>query len=94
MSEVQEPWGNELGSDERIIRIETRRVRCSRHRRGPLDETNCLHALGTYTFSSQLAGVISSHSAVTRSRLIATDESRRIFDSPLERVRRSYRLCV
>jgi hypothetical protein len=73
-----------------------------------IDELNCPHAMGTDTFSPQRADSLCHilllpppHStpslrsvAQGRLRLLTTDESRRIFDSALERVRRSYRLHV
>src|SRR6266849_5725729 len=79
-----------------------------RHRHGPIDKLNCPHAMGTNTVSPQwsksfchLLLLPSPHStpslrsvAQGRLRLLTTDASCRIFESALERVRRSYRLQV
>jgi REP element-mobilizing transposase RayT len=80
----------------------------TRHRHGPIDELDCPHALGTNAFSPQWAESFrhflllpSPHStpslrsvAQGRLRLLTADASRRIFESALERVRRSFRLQV
>jgi len=80
----------------------------TRHRFDPTDKLNCPHAMGTNTVSPQwpksfrhILLLPSPHStpslrsvAQGRLRLFTTDASCRIFESALERVRRSYRLYV
>ncbi len=80
----------------------------TRHRQDPPDELDCPHAVGTDTSSPQWAESFrhslllpSPHStpslrsvAQGRLRLFTTDAGRRIFESALERVRRSFRLHV
>ena len=77
-----------------------------RHRHGPIDKLNCPHAMGTNAFSPQRVESFchflllpSPHStpslrsvAQGRLRLFTTNASRRIFESALERVRRSFKL--
>jgi hypothetical protein len=62
------------------------------HRHAPPDQLDWPHALGTETFhesdQSQFVTLCCCH----RRRLLAIDESCRIFEPALERVRRSYRL--
>ena len=65
-----------------------------RHRHDPIDELDVLMPWGLTVFTTA-DRVISSHAAViTGRRLLNTDASCRIFESALERVRRSYRLYV
>ena len=80
----------------------------TRHRHDPPDKLNCPHAMGTNTVSPQwpksfrhILLLPSPHSnpslrsvAQGRPRLLTADASCRIFESALERVRRSYRLQV
>src|ERR1700674_2517335 len=80
----------------------------TRHRLSPANKLDCPHAMGTNAFSPQspksfrhILLLPSPHStpslrsvAQGRLRLFTTDESRRIFESALERVRRSFRLHV
>src|SRR6266849_360543 len=80
----------------------------TRHRLGPANKLDCPHAMGTNAFSPQRAESFrhflllpSPHStpslrsvAQGRLRLFTTDASRRILESALERVRRSFRLQV
>jgi hypothetical protein len=80
----------------------------TRHRLGPANKLDCPHAMGTNAFSPQRAESFrhflllrSPHSTPSRRsvaqgrlRLFTTDASRRIFESALERVRRSFRLQV
>ena len=75
------------------------------HRLSPTNKLDCPHAVGTDAFSAQRAESFRHflllpplHStpslrsvAQGRLRLFTTDASRRIFESALERVRRSYR---
>jgi REP element-mobilizing transposase RayT len=78
------------------------------HRLSAANKLDCPHAMGTNAFSPQSAESFrnflllpSPHStpslrsvAQGRLRLLTTDASRRIFESALERVRRSFRLQV
>ena len=66
----------------------------TRHRFDPTDKLDCPHALGTDTFSPEGQSHFVTFCCYHRRRLFTTDESRRIFESALERVRRSYRLYV
>src|SRR5713101_7838110 len=79
-----------------------------RHRHGPADKLDCPHALGTNTFSPEWSKSFRHilllpppHSTPSRRsvaqgrlRLLTTNESRRIFESALEQVRRSHRLYI
>src|SRR5437879_5698656 len=58
-----------------------------RHRQGPADKIDCPHAMGT---AESFRHVCCYH----RRRLLTTDDSCRIFESALERVRRSLTLQV
>src|SRR5271154_5126858 len=80
----------------------------TRHRLVLIDELDCPHAMGTNALPPQRADSLRHilllpppHStpslrsiAQGRLGLLTTDESRRIFESALERVRRNYRLHV
>src|SRR5258708_395875 len=80
----------------------------TRHRLRPANKLDCPHAMGTNAFSPQRAESFrhflllpSPHSTPSlrsvpqgRLRLFTTDASRRIFESALERVRRSFRLHI
>ena len=62
----------------------------TRHRHDPPDKLTCPHAMGTKTHSTPSLRSV----AQARLRLFTTDASCRVFESALERVRRSYRLYV
>ena len=66
----------------------------TRHRHGPMDRLNCPHAMGTNSFSPQWPSHFVTFCCYHRHRLFTADPSCRIFESALERVRRSYRLYV
>src|SRR5207249_3187885 len=62
----------------------------TRHRHDPPDKLTCPHAMGTKTHSTPSLRSV----AQARLRLFTTDASCRVFESALERVRRSYKLYV
>ena len=66
----------------------------TRHRFDPIDKLDCPHALETDTFHQSGQSHFVTFCCYHRRRLLTTDESRRIFELALERVRRSYRLHV
>ena len=65
-----------------------------RHRRVSADQLDCPHALGTDTFSAEWSKSFRYLLLLPSPLLLISDENRRIFESALERVRRSYRLYV
>ena len=60
----------------------------------PTNRLDCPHAMGTNAFSPQRQSHFVTFCCYHRRRLFTTDASRRIFESALERVRRSFRLQV
>jgi len=60
----------------------------------PIEKLNCPDALGLRRFHHSGQTHFVTFCCYHRHRLFATEASRRIFESALERVRRSYRLCV
>ena len=64
------------------------------HRHGPDDELDCPHALGLKRFQHSGQSHFVTFCCYHRHRLLIANESRRIFESALERVRRKYRLYV
>jgi putative transposase len=65
-----------------------------RHRHGPIDELDCLMPWGLRRFHRSGQSHFVTFCCYHRRRLFTTDESRRILESALERVRHSYKLYV
>ncbi len=64
------------------------------HRHGPINELDYPHALGLTRFRHSGQSRFVTFCCYHRRPLLNSDESSRIFESALERVRRSYRLYV